>query len=49
VAVAVASAKPYASLHLAPDRYHASTTPLIFYRPDALPALKAQMQLKIYT
>ena len=36
--VAVASARPYASLHLAPDRYHASTPPLIFYRPDALPA-----------
>jgi len=36
--VAVASAGPCASLHLAPDRYHASTPPLIFYRPDALPA-----------
>jgi len=36
---AVASAGPYASLHLAPDRYHASTSPLkFFYRPDALPA-----------
>jgi len=38
-AVAVASAGPYASLHLAPDRNHASTPPLkVFYRPDALPA-----------
>ena len=37
--VAVASAGPYASLHLAPDRYHASIPPLsFFYRPDALPA-----------
>jgi len=35
--VAVASAGPYASLHLAPDN-HASTPPLSFYRPDALPA-----------
>jgi len=42
--VAVASAGPYASLHLAPERQplqtdnHASTPPLSFYRPDALPA-----------
>jgi len=37
--VAVASAGPYANhLHLAPDRYHSSTSPLSFYRPDALPA-----------
>jgi len=28
--VAVASAGPYASLHLAPDRYHASTPALSF-------------------
>ena len=35
--MAVASAGPYASLHLAPDRYHASTPPLSVYRPDALP------------
>jgi len=28
--VAVASAGPYASLHLAPDRYHASIPPLSF-------------------
>jgi len=35
--VAVTSAGPYASLHLAPDN-HASTPPLNFYRPDALPA-----------
>ena len=34
--MAVASAGPYASLHLTPD--HASTPPLVFYRPDALPA-----------
>ena len=27
----VASAGPYASLHLAPDRYHASTPPLSFF------------------
>jgi len=34
----VASAGPYAKhLHLAPNRYHASTSPLNFYRPDALP------------
>jgi len=34
---AVASAGPYANnLHLAPDN-HASTPPLSFYRPDALP------------
>ena len=32
--MAVASAGPYASLHLAPD----STSPLSFYRSDALPA-----------
>jgi len=32
----VASARPYASLHLASDN-HASTPPLSFYRPDALP------------
>jgi len=35
--VAVASAGPYANLHLAPGN-HASTPPLSFYRPDALPA-----------
>ena len=35
--VAVASAGPYASLHLTPDRYHASTPPLSFYMPNALP------------
>jgi len=33
--VVVASAGPYASLHRAP--YSASTPPLSFYRPDALP------------
>jgi len=37
--VAVASAGLYAKhLHLAPDRYDASTSPLSSYRPDALPA-----------
>jgi len=37
--VAVASAGPYANhLHLATDKYHASTSPLSFYRPHALPA-----------
>jgi len=36
--VAVASAGPYANhLHLGPDN-HACTSPLSFYRPDALPA-----------
>jgi len=35
--VAVASAGPYASLHLIPDN-HANIPPLIFYRLDALPA-----------
>ena len=35
----VASAGPYASMHLTPDRYkHASTPPLSFYRPVAIPA-----------
>ena len=37
--VAVASAGPYASLHLARTDNYASTRPLkFFYRPDALPA-----------
>ena len=38
--VAVASAGPYASLHLAPDRqpHQQPTTLMFFYRPDALPA-----------
>jgi len=35
--VAVASAGPYASLHLAQTDNHASIQPLSFYRPDALP------------
>jgi len=36
--VAVASAGPYANhLHLTPHN-HASTSPVRFYRPDALPA-----------
>jgi len=34
----VTSARPYASLHCAPDDNHASAPPLSFYRPDALPA-----------
>jgi len=37
--VAVASAGPYANhLHLAPDKQHASTPPLSFYKPDTFPA-----------
>jgi len=37
--VAVASAGPYASLHLAPDRQpHQHPTTLFFNRPDALSA-----------
>jgi len=37
--VAVASAGPYANLHLAPDRQpHQHPTNSDFYRPDALPA-----------
>ena len=36
----MASAEPYASLHLAPRVNHASTPPLSFYRPDALPAVQ---------
>jgi len=35
--VAVLSAGPYANLHLAQIDNHASTPPLSFYRPDALP------------
>jgi len=35
--MAVASAGPYASLHLAPDN-HASTPPLSVLQADALPA-----------
>jgi len=35
------SAQPYANLHLAPDRYHASTTPLSFY---SIKTLKAHLQ-----
>jgi len=35
----VASAGPYASLHLAPDRQpRQHPTTQVFYRPDALPA-----------
>ena len=36
--VAVASAGPYASLHLAPDRQPCQYPTTVFYRPDALPA-----------
>jgi len=36
--VAVASAGPYASLHLAPDRQPRQHPTTHFYRPDALPA-----------
>jgi len=37
--VAEASAGPYANhLHFAQTDKHASTSPLSFYRPDALPA-----------
>jgi len=36
--VAVASAGPYANLHLAPEDNHASIPPLSFYRLDALRA-----------
>ena len=38
--MAVASAGPYASLHLAPDRQITTPAPhyWVFYRPDALPA-----------
>ena len=39
--VAVASAGPYASLHLAPDwQPHQHPTTLFFYQPDALPAVQ---------
>jgi len=55
--VAVASAGPYASLHLAPDRYHASTPPLSFLQagcPSCCPtnsvkALKADHPEKKHT
>jgi len=36
--VAVASAGPYANLHLAQTDNHDSIPPLSFYRSDALPA-----------
>ena len=36
--VAVASAGPYASLHLAPDKQAHQHPTTVFYRPDALPA-----------
>jgi len=44
--VAVASAGPYANLHLTPEAQtdnHASTPPLNFYRPDALRAIQPAM------
>ena len=51
--VAVESAGPYASLHLAPDRYHASTPPLIFLQagcPSCCPtnSVKALKALKVW-
>jgi len=43
--VAVASAGPYASLHLAPDRQRGQhPTTQFFYRPDDLPAAQPQRQ-----
>ena len=43
--MAVASAGPYASLHLAPDRQpRQHPTTQFFYRPDALPAAQQQRQ-----
>ena len=40
--MAVASAGPYATLHLAQDRLpRQHLTTQFFYRPDALPAVKA--------
>ena len=50
--VAVSSAGPYASLHLAPDRYHTSTPPLSFLQArcpschptNSVKALKAKMK-----
>ena len=38
---AVSSAEPDASLHLLQRGTHASTPPLRFYRPDALPAAQS--------
>jgi len=37
--VALASAGPYAGLHLAPDK-HANTLPVFFTTPDAFSATK---------
>jgi len=43
----MASAGPYASLHLAPDRQpHHHPTTLFFYRPDALPAAQPTVSKK---
>jgi len=36
--VAVASARPYANLHLDPDTITPPSHHSVFYRPDALPA-----------
>ena len=44
--VAVASAGPYASLHLAQDRQPHQHSTTVFYRPDALPA--AQPTFSVY-
>jgi len=48
--VAVATAGPYANhLHLAPTDNHASTSPLSFYRPDALPAAQpTALQVQVH-
>ena len=45
--VTVASAGPYASLHLAPYRYHASTPPLSFFT-DRMPFLPPNQQRIVY-
>ena len=42
--MAVASAGPYASLHLLQTDSHANTSPLSFCGPDALPAAQQQCQ-----
>jgi len=38
--VAVASAGPYANLHLDPDTTMPASHHSVFYRPDALPAIQ---------
>jgi len=44
--VAVASARPYAGLHLASDR-QLSQQPTSFYRPDALPAARQRRSTEV--